>query len=514
MGRISKGKQKMKIHMKTMREKKTALKSVPTVPQKILEANLLSSDLQEIRRDNKRKETIESIREPFVPFECAPENIIMDITCLQDLFSKCACAVCKSVSLKVSVGESFGFAHNIQISCTSCDYVTSKFSSKKSQDSKSYDANRRIVNAFSDMGQGYASLQSFCSSLNMKPMTHKTFDMHVSKIKDVCINVAADAMSQARKTVKDAYIQLDPTMKDSPNIDITVSYDGTWHKRGHTSNYGVGCVIDVFTGFVLDFEVLSKFCQLCTIQNKKLGAKSRAFKEWYDIHIPNCQCNYSGSSPAMEMEAAKRMWERSKSYGLQYTTMLSDGDAKTFTSLQQSKVYGDNVDLVKEECINHIHKRMGTALRNLVADERKRGTTIGGRKHGNLTAEKIERIARYYRNAILQNSGNVPAMKNAIYAILDHCRSTDSQPKHSKCPRGEESWCFYNRAHDKNETPGSHMKFLHTPLSESVVCKMIPIFQRLASDSLLERCAAGRTQNANESLHSRIWRKCPKKCVS
>ncbi|KAJ4434550.1 hypothetical protein ANN_23112 [Periplaneta americana] len=105
--------------------------------------------------------------------------------------------------------------------------------------------------------------------------------------------------------------------------------------------------------------------------SKKLGAKSEAFKEWHDRHIPDCEYNYTGSSPAMEMEAAKILWERSKSYGLRYTTVLSDGDAKTFSHLQQ-------------------------------------------------------------------------------------------------------------------------------------------IFQRLASDSLLERCASGRTQNANESLHSRIWRKCPK----
>ncbi|GFW64382.1 HTH_Tnp_Tc3_2 domain-containing protein [Trichonephila clavipes] len=31
-----------------------------------------------------------------------------------------------------------------------------------------------------------------------------------------------------------------------------------------------------------------------------------------------------------------------------------------------------------------------------------------------------------------------------------------------------------------------------------------------ASDTILERCVAGKTQNSNESLHSCIWRKCPK----
>lgn len=39
---------------------------------------------------------------------------------------------------------------------------------------------------------------------------------------------------------------------------------------------------------------------------------------------------------------------------------------------------------------------------------------------------------------------------------------------------------------------------------------MIPVFQRLASNELLDRCLEGRTQNDNEALHSLIWSKCPK----
>ena len=38
--------------------------------------------------------------------------------------------------------------------------------------------------------------------------------------------------------------------KDVP-INITVSYKGTWHKRGHTSLYGIGIVTDVVTGLVI-----------------------------------------------------------------------------------------------------------------------------------------------------------------------------------------------------------------------------------------------------------------------
>ncbi|GFT77227.1 uncharacterized protein TNCV_4239431 [Trichonephila clavipes] len=67
---------------------------------------------------------------------------------------------------------------------------------------------------------------------------------------------------------------------------------------------------------------------------------------------------------------------------------------------------------------------------------------------------------------------------------------------------------FYNRAKADNKVPGSH-KSMKTKLSEEVVAKIMPVYQRLASNEILLRCVSGKTQNANESLHSCIWRKCP-----
>ncbi|GFX45997.1 uncharacterized protein TNCV_3132621 [Trichonephila clavipes] len=86
--------------------------------------------------------------------------------------------------------------------------------------------------------------------------------------------------------------------------------------------------------------------------------------------------------------------------------------------------------------------------------------------------------------------------------------STDAKPMHSKCPDGKLSWCFYNRAKADNKVPGSH-KSMKTKLSE-VVAKIMPVYQRLASNEILLRYVSSKTQNSYESLHSCIWRKCPK----
>lgn len=52
-------------------------------------------------------------------------------------------------------------------------------------------------------------------------------------------------------------------MVDSPSsndgvIDIGLSCDGTWQKQGHSSLYTIGCVIDILTGFVINFGVVHK----------------------------------------------------------------------------------------------------------------------------------------------------------------------------------------------------------------------------------------------------------------
>ncbi|GFX67032.1 hypothetical protein TNCV_4181571 [Trichonephila clavipes] len=41
----------------------------------------------------------------------------------------------------------------------------------------------------------------------------------------------------------------------------------------------------------------------------------------------------------------------------------------------------------------------------------------------------------------------------------------------------------------------------------------MPVYQRLASDTILERCVAGKTQNSNERLHSCILAKMPKRGI-
>ena len=84
-------------------------------------------------------------------------------------------------------------------------------------------------------------------------------------------------------------------------------------------------------------------------------------------------------------------------------------------------------------------------------------------------------------------------------------------PKHNFCPTGsEDNWCFYNRAVAKGLAPGSHNDNIHTPLQPDAAEAIKPIYDCLTGKALLEKCQRAMTQNANKSLHSVIWNKCPK----
>ena len=66
-------------------------------------------------------------------------------------------------------------------------------------------------------------------------------------------------------------------------------------------------------------------------------------------------------------------------------------------------------------------------------------------------------------------------------------------------------------AHD--ETPETHTEKVVTLLKKEFLDILLPIYERLSNEDLLQRCSQcvdEVTQNANESLHQVIWNKCRK----
>ncbi|KAE8738831.1 hypothetical protein FOCC_FOCC015663 [Frankliniella occidentalis] len=380
------------------------------------------------------------------------------------------CKHCKANQMSIKVTEEHGFVKKLQVTCKGCQEILSNL---------------------------YTSPRTVDSASSRPPFALNR------KMCEVFINTGT--------AVRKAHEDVDPSLEGEAVLDLAVSFDGSWPKRGHTSLVGFGAVIDIFTGLVIDYEILSKYCHMCSLHANQLGEDSAEYVEWFEQHIISGDCgkNYDGSSPAMEKEVAEILWKRSEEEcKMRYTVMLSDGDGKTFDHLQSLDIY-NGITLVKEECTNHVEKRLGTALRNVVDTEKKRGVTLGGRGPGTLKADTIDKLQKYYRLAIQKNAPDVPKMKKAVMATIYHVSSTDSKPNHNFCPQGKNSWCFYNKAKAEKRQPKSHTA-MSLVITKQVFDKILPSYQRLANEELLERCARVGTQNSNESLHHVIWNRCPK----
>lgn len=71
----------------------------------------------------------------------------------------------------------------------------------------------------------------------------------------------------------------------------------------------------------------------------------------------------------MEAEGACRLYERSlRKHGMRYISFVGYGDSKSYASVTKSELYGPGVFIPKEDCIGHVTKRMGTALRKVLTD--------------------------------------------------------------------------------------------------------------------------------------------------
>ena len=412
---------------------------------------------------------------------------------------------------------------SLYLECSNCKTRTYFDTSASVNDGKSNDVNKRAAFFALESGIGYNGLEKFSIIFNSPNLNRVSYYKQVQR-------VLSTVTTETEKELKEAGIRLrnllkaeDRDITDSSVLDVAVSFDGTWAKRGHTSLFGVVYVISVDSGEALDFEVLSRHCKVCSHLESSKTIDPELYSTEIDLHKKSgdCKINYDGSSSAMEMKGALRLWHRSlDKHNFRYTVMVSDGDSRAYMSVVNSNCYGEGITIEKIDCIGHVQKRMGKRLMNLKSVTKgklKDGKPIGGRSR--LTESVIKRLQRYYGLAIRQNTvkSAVPTgaerqlavyqMRKNIMALLSHtiCKK-DLTIQHQYCPAGRMSWCSWQR----DKAMGTSNYVAKDCLPEIFMDLLKPIFTDLSTDKLLRKCVVGATQNANESINSLVWQRCQK----
>jgi hypothetical protein len=200
------------------------------------------------------------------------------------------------IDLKDEIEKRSGLASTISMNCQSCNADTEFRTSKKLN--SGYEINLRAAYGFRSIGRGRVSAAKVFSILNHPPPPRR-FDKDVKSLGQAMKTIAAESMTAAAKEVVDY---------NCGESNVTISGDGTWHRRGHTSLHGVVSVISADTGKVLDSEVLSKYCHSCSVCKFKPGTAS--YSEWMEGHKEECSSNFSGASGNMEVEGMKKIFSR------------------------------------------------------------------------------------------------------------------------------------------------------------------------------------------------------------
>ncbi|KAH7940645.1 hypothetical protein HPB49_002744 [Dermacentor silvarum] len=182
----------------------------------------------------------------------------------------------------------------------------------------------------------------------------------------------------------------------------------------------------------------------------------------------------------MKVEATLILFRISlEQYNLRQTTVLCDGDSRSYLALQGDKVYG-YIPIEKEDCVNHAQERTGTSLRNCVAKRRGPGLeSLGGK--GCLTGDLINNLSSYYGWALKTHKGDVDAMQRAVMATY-HVTSNDNVANPTFCPTGPDSWCKQNAAKVKGEPAPKHRRKLPPHVCQA----LLPIYECLSDKKLLQ----------------------------
>jgi len=170
---------------------------------------------------------------------------------LEDLFrSHCECSVDNIVE-----HESDGFEDEIKLTCAQChnDFI-SKPESVVDHDGKDFFV-RNVGYIYHSVIEGYGleGLKRLQGILGNHPMGaykyYRYFDFLIERMNDY-FSQKQDEIHQA---IRIYYLEnTDNVIDANGDLNIDISYDGTWQKRGHTSLIGMGFIIEVNTGHIVD----------------------------------------------------------------------------------------------------------------------------------------------------------------------------------------------------------------------------------------------------------------------
>ena len=288
-----------------------------------------------------------STRPLFVPHGCQ----IMNMDILNNVFQmiKCQQPTCYGSLQMHKYPFTDGLQSYLILHCNRCHSVVARFPTtphlgeNASQavnnphmiSKRGCEINTRALLAFHATSSSWQDLRLTFALLDL-PVPQKNLNKQaMNSFEEVTTKVSSTAMDLAAEEVR-CRLDAIPSVIE-PCLRCDVSFDASWHKRGHYSNQGFGAAIDAVSGKVLDYGIKQRVCKKCANWSEE---KQASFPEEYANFQENhtdCTINFTGTSQAMEGAIAVDLWKRSVQRNqLVYSTYIGDGDSSSFKRVIES----------------------------------------------------------------------------------------------------------------------------------------------------------------------------------
>ncbi|XP_015779791.1 PREDICTED: uncharacterized protein LOC107357665 [Acropora digitifera] len=145
---------------------------------------------------------------------------------------------CEEANIILQENESgrAGLKSDLTITCSACDEsISFQTSANITKRGKSFDVNKRAVYHSLESGTGYEGLASFCGIMNMPCMSTSAYQKQVDSILEVVEDYTKEELTQAGQRLRNIVLDENPDLDKDDTLDVAVSFDGTWAKRGFTS---------------------------------------------------------------------------------------------------------------------------------------------------------------------------------------------------------------------------------------------------------------------------------------
>ena len=250
---------------------------------------------------------------------------ILDFGILGEAIGKLKCNSCSSpLLMHESDHHTHGWQTTYSIKCANCHLLYTEFPSSKPMDVPPHSSFVNVQQSSRAMNQvtmisvfavhcsgfSWRDLRKFATIFDMPPPLAHMPPRYLEKI-EITVEIACQCSMDAAAT--ELHFKVDAILSAVPNcINIAVSFDSSWKTRGFYSNLGFGSAISATRKKVLNYALLNRICEKCNRWNEKRKQENpEAYQRWYESHKSKCLKNFSGSSQAMEPEAAKITWNRS-----------------------------------------------------------------------------------------------------------------------------------------------------------------------------------------------------------